>query len=259
MTRGFRIGTVRDVDVVIDGALLAVSIPIAWMFTRATAVALPWLARPVVALLGTAASAVVVALVVLHAVVWALATRALGTELRRVLVLPVGALVDAEADALRPADELTAFGLASLVTSCVGLVGCVVVTFVADPVVVTLASWTTLAAGAVVLASALPGYPLAGGRMVRSLATALGASVERATRATALAGGAIGLAAIGAGLLLALSSSAGGARVASGAVVALLGWAVARAAARGHERVLDELLAATWRARARGRGERWAA
>ncbi len=248
MTRGFRIGTVRDVDVVIDGALLVVALPIAWMFAASAKVALPWLARPVVALLGTFASATVLGLAVVHAVVWALASRALGLALGRVVVLPAGALVDLEAGELRPSDELAALGVASFVTALVALAGCAVVALASDPVVVTLASWTVLGASAVVLASALPGYPLAGGRVVRAVAVSSGMSIERSTRVAALVGHGLGLVLVAGGVFLSLSS--GGARAAAGAVLAFTGWSIAQAAGRGHERVRDEMLAARHRAEA---------
>ncbi len=226
MNGGIRVGRVAGVDVVADLSVFGIAALVAWLVVVDLRVSL----GPVSA--GGTVPAVVVVVVgylaslTAHELSHAVVARRRGLEVRGIHLFVFGGSTVVDPDAEHPADELAvaaAGPLMSLVAAAV-FAGAAAVA----------APWPTIGRAFELLAvmnlaigvvNLLPGFPLDGGRVLRSFLWARSGDRARATDLAIRFGRILGLMLVGAGVYTLIAG-----RLPVGALGALVGWFLTRSA-----------------------------
>jgi Zn-dependent protease/predicted transcriptional regulator len=184
--------------------------------------------------------------IVLHELAHATVARLNGIPVRSITLFALGGIAQIERDATKPSTEfLTA--IAGPAASVAIAVVCRVIAgaigfFAPSPAqsaVAAVLGWLAYINVALAVFNLIPGFPLDGGRVLRSILWAVTHDVDRATRAAARAGQAVGFLFIAGGLFSVLVQSDFG-----GLWLALIGWFLLEGA-QAHE--LSARLSATLR------------
>lgn len=164
--------------------------------------------------------------ILLHELSHSLMAKARGIDVRGITLFLFGGSTDADLSTRKPGDEfavtvvgpLTSFGIAAVLWGAASAAGPL-----GDPVpgMIAYLAWLNLALG---LFNLLPGFPLDGGRILRSATWKATGSLERATRIASTVGQFVGYALVAGGVLLFIMTGAGG------LWLAIIGWFIAQAA-----------------------------
>ena len=154
---------------------------------------------------GVATATLLAASVLLHELGHALAAQAMGMRVRQITLYLLGGVSEIEGDPPTPANEyLTALAgpLVSILLAAVGGVGTLVLP---GGMLLDVVVFLTVMNGSLAVFNLLPGLPLDGGRVLRSVIWQIRKDAHRATRASALTGRVLGAVLIGVpvGLLVA--------------------------------------------------------
>jgi Zn-dependent protease len=198
--RTWRVGAVRGIDIRIDVSWLAIALLITWSFWGRFTILRDYAAGPalVMAIIG---AFLFFASILIHELAHALEAQHRGVEVGGITLFLFGGVTESKFDVRRPRDEfaLTAVGpFSSFVLAAVfGLmsVGANEIGALAVGDVAGTLGWLNLALG---LFNLLPGAPLDGGRILRSIVWWVTNDRERSIRVAAGAGRVVG------GLILAL-------------------------------------------------------
>ena len=222
------IATIAGIDIRVHPSWLIIALLITVSFW--TRFSLLEVAAPTALVMAVVAAVLFFSSVLVHELAHALEARHRDVEVHRITLFLFGGAAEMDSDIPRPRDEfaLTAVGpfasfvlaaVFGLVATYAGQAGIEVVAQVAG-----LLGWVNLALGVFNL---LPGAPLDGGRILRSLVWAATGDRQRATRVAAATGQVLGFALIATGVLQFFLVPAG---FLGGIWFVILGWFLAAAA-----------------------------
>ncbi|WP_420633104.1 M50 family metallopeptidase [Candidatus Palauibacter sp.] len=226
----FRIGRWFGFPIRIDYSWFLVAALVIWTFsTREFPRVLPFYPASTYLAMGTAAAILFFLSVLLHELGHALVGRMRGVTVESITLFIFGGIAQARDEARRPLDEflLTAAGpLASLALAGLFLGARIAAEAVAaPPPVVTVLGFLALLNFILAIFNMIPGFPLDGGRIFRSIVWAATGDLVRATRWATRGGRLFGAALIVLGVF---NLSRG--QMISGLWAALIGWFVVNAA-----------------------------
>ena len=169
----------------------------------------------------------------LHELAHSVVAKSRGLPVREITLFALGGVSQIEQE---PGSAKTEFWMAlvgPLTSACIG-VACLALVGVAgapSSPAVAMVSWLGYINLALAVFNMVPGYPLDGGRILRSLVWWKTGDMERATRIAARAGQAVALVFIGIGILQFFSGAGIG-----GLWIAFIGWFLLQAAGESHVR-----------------------
>ena len=182
---GLRIGRWFGVPVSIDGSWLVIAFLVSWSFYAFFTTRFPQLDNPEALVLGVATTLLFFASVVLHELSHSLIARRLGIPVEGITLFIFGGVTKTTEEARSPGEEfavavvgpLSSIGIAAVFWALVNLTG----DLFSAPVLMGLGylGWLNLALGVFNL---LPGFPLDGGRVLRSLVWQRTKDMVRGTR-----------------------------------------------------------------------------
>jgi Zn-dependent protease/CBS domain-containing protein len=242
----FRIGRVLGIEIRVDASWLVLAFLVGWSFFAQFTVRFPQLSASARVVLAAATAAIFFASVLVHEVSHSVMARRLGIAVEGITLFLFGGVTKTSMEARQPRDEflvavvgpLTSFAIAGLMWVLVNLTG----EALPDPISYACGylGWVNLALGAFNL---LPGYPLDGGRVLRSILWRANGNPARATRGAATGGKIVGGLLAGFGLLTVFSGDL------TGLWMAAIGWFLFQAAAQADQDVVVRRLLNQFRAR----------
>lgn len=225
--QSWRIGRIGGVELRVDASWLVIAVLIGYsFFVRLDMLYPDDLGTAAAAALAAASALAFFSSVLLHELAHSFMAIHRGIPVRGITLFLFGGATDAKLEGRRPRDEflVTIVGpLSSLLLGVtLGLVANVAGD-TADPVPGTIGylAWLNVA---LAVFNLVPGFPLDGGRLLRSAVWAATGSLERATRIAARAGQMVGWALIAIGVLNLLAGAIGGLWFAA------IGWFLSQAA-----------------------------
>lgn len=227
---GFRIGRWFGFPVQIDYSWFLVAALVVWTFSAGEFPRLlPGYGRSAYVAMGTVAAVLFFLSVLLHELGHAVVARTRGITVESITLFVFGGIAQAREEAKRPLDEflLTAAGpLTSLAIAGVFHAARLGMEAVAAPApAVTVAGFLALLNFVLAVFNMIPGFPLDGGRIFRSLAWAATGDLVRATRWATWGGKAFGSVLIALGVYGALQG-----QLLGGLWAAFIGWFLVNAA-----------------------------
>ncbi len=226
----FRIGRWFGFPIRIDYSWFPIAALVIWTFTtREFPRALPFYPQSTYLAMGTAAALLFFLSVVLHELGHALAGRARGVEVEHITLFIFGGIAQARDEAQRPLDEflLTVAGPLASVALAGAFHGARLAAeaWSAPEPVVTVLGFLALLNFVLAVFNMIPGFPLDGGRIFRSIVWAVSGDLVKATRWATHGGRLFG----GALIVLGLFNLSRGLFI-SGVWAAFIGWFVVNAA-----------------------------
>jgi Zn-dependent protease/CBS domain-containing protein len=235
----FRIGRMLGIEVRIDPSWLVIAFLVGWSFFAQYASVFPALDPGANVVLATGSVIVFFGSVLLHELSHSVVARSLGIEVEGITLFLFGGVTKTKMEARQPRDEflmasvgpVTSLALAGLLWLVVNSAGALL----AEPVSYALGylGWLNLALG---LFNLLPGFPLDGGRVLRSILWQTTGSLASATRGAARVGKVIAAIMIGLGLISVFQGDLGGLWLAA------IGWFLLQAAAAADQDVMLRVL-----------------
>ncbi len=230
-----RLGKVFGIEISIDLSWLVIVFLVGWSFFEQFGSRFADLEPTPLFLLTMAAVAVFFGSVLLHELSHSVVARRLGIPVEGITLFLFGGVTKTKLEASRPRDEffiavvgpLTSVAIAGILWSIVNLTG----DALGDPILYAAGylGWLNLALG---LFNLLPGFPLDGGRVLRSILWRVQGDVAVATRGAAKSGKAVAIVMIGFGLLSLFAGDFGGLWMAA------IGWFLLQAATAADQDVL---------------------
>ena len=235
-----RLGRAFGIEVRIDPSWLVIAFLVAWSFYAQFGLEFPGLESEANVLLAAGSVVVFFGSVLLHELSHSVVARRLGIPVEGITLFLFGGVTKTKMEARQPRDEfliavvgpVTSLALAGLLWLVVNLTG----DAFPEPVQYALGylGWLNLALGVFNL---LPGFPLDGGRVLRSILWRVTGSLTRATQGAAWGGRIIAMIMIGFGLLSVFQGDLGGLWLAA------IGWFLLQAAtAADQDAMLRRLL-----------------
>jgi Zn-dependent protease/CBS domain-containing protein len=231
----FRLGRVLGIELRVDTSWLVLAFLVGWSFFAQFTVRFPELSAPGRTVLAAASAAAFFESVLVHELSHSVVARRLGIPVEGITLFLFGGVTKTRMEARQPRDEflvavvgpLTSLVIAGLMWAVVNLAGGVL----SEPISFALGylGWVNLALGVFNL---LPGYPLDGGRVLRSLLWRASGNPAQATRRAAIGGKIVG------GLLAAFGLLTVFAGDLSGLWMAAIGWFLYQAAAQADQEVV---------------------
>jgi Zn-dependent protease/predicted transcriptional regulator len=234
-----RVGRFFGIEVRIDASWLVIALLFGWVFYAQYMVAFPDLDQVATILLATASVIVFFASVVLHELSHSVVARKLGILVEGITLFLFGGVTTTRMDARQPRDEFLVAVVGPLTSlALAGAAWLVVRTldgFLPAPILfgVGYLGWLNLLLGVFNL---LPGFPLDGGRVLRSILWRATGSLARATRRAAAAGRAIAAVLIAFGIFVFLGGNFGGLWMAA------IGWFLFQAASAADQDMVMRVL-----------------
>jgi Zn-dependent protease/predicted transcriptional regulator len=234
-----RVGRFFGIEVRIDASWLVIALLFGWVFYAQYMVAFPDLDQVATILLATASVIVFFASVVLHELSHSVVARKLGIPVEGITLFLFGGVTTTRMDARQPRDEFLVAVVGPLTSlALAGAAWLVVRTldgFLPAPILfgVGYLGWLNLLLGVFNL---LPGFPLDGGRVLRSILWRATGSLARATRRAAAAGRAIAAVLIAFGIFVFLGGNFGGLWMAA------IGWFLFQAASAADQDMVMRVL-----------------
>jgi len=234
-----RLGRMFGIEVRIDPSWLVIAFLFGWSFYAQFGLEFPGLESGARILLATGSVVVFFGSVLLHELSHSVVAQRLGITVEGITLFLFGGVTKTKMEARQPRDEFL-IAIVGPVTSLV-LAGMLWVTansvgsLLPEPVQYALGflAWLNLVLG---LFNLLPGFPLDGGRVLRSILWRATGSLSRATRGAARGGKAIAAIMICFGLIMVFQGNLGGLWLAA------IGWFLFMAAAASDQDVMVRLL-----------------
>ncbi len=236
---GFSLGKWLGIEVTVDRSWFIIALLLAWSFYTLFEVTFTEIARAAAILLGLGTAILFFVSVVLHELSHSLMARRLGIPVEGITLFIFGGVTKTSQESRSAREEfaiavvgpITSIGLAGVFWSLVNLTGDVL------PATVRYGfghlGWINLALG---VFNMLPGFPLDGGRVLRSFIWQITGSMDRATKAATTGGKVIASLLIGLGLLEVFGGNLGGLWYAA------IGWFLFSAAAvSGQQMIIRRL------------------
>ncbi len=207
MRRGFRLGSVRGVDVVADLSLLVIAALLTWSLYVDLSRAFPGRSPDGLIFAAAAGGLLFLASVFVHELSHSLVALRRGLNVRRIRLFIFGGVSEIEEEAATPGDELfvTLAGPAASLGLGVAFLGLGWAVAGALRVPARIALILGVANLSIAVFNLLPGLPLDGGRMLRALVWRRSGDRARATRLAVTTGRALGVLLMVAGVALAIA------------------------------------------------------
>lgn len=223
----WRLGRLGGVEIRVDSSWIVIAFLITYSLYIQFSEAFPVLAIPSALSLAILFSLLFFGSVLIHELAHAVVARRRGIPVRGITLFLFGGATHAKVEARGPKDELLVSIVGPLTSLIVGGLFWLLGTAM-QPATLPLGGGFRYLGGVNVLLAAfnmLPGFPLDGGRVLRSLVWRATGSLNRATRVASIAGQAVGYLMIAAGVFFLVQG------ILSSAIwVAAIGWFVAQAA-----------------------------
>jgi len=237
----WRVGRIAGIEIRIDSSWAVIALLITYSMYLRASVLYPELSGSGAVALGILATVLFFGSVLVHELAHALVSQARGIRVQDITLFLFGGATRARVESRGPGDEflialvgpLTSGLLAGLFWIVAGLGSDVL----SRPLTGTLGylAWTNLLLAAFNL---VPGFPLDGGRLLRSAIWKATGSLPRATRIASLAGQAVGWLLVAAGVASLLAGD-----LAGGIWFAFIGWFLVQAARSSYQELqLQQLL-----------------
>jgi Zn-dependent protease len=224
---GIRIGRLFGIEIRIDGSWLVIAFLIGWALFAQFQLVFPDIETPEAVLLGAVTAILFFASVLLHELSHSVVARRLGVPVESITLFLFGGVTKTKTEAQTAGDEFRIAVVGPVTSLALAAVFWVLVVglgdAVSDPVAYGLGylGWINLVLGAFNL---LPGFPLDGGRVLRSILWKRTGSITRATRGAALGGQMVAWALMAFGIVEVFSGNLGGLWLAA------IGWFLLQAA-----------------------------
>ncbi len=195
-TLEFRIGSIRGIDIRIDYSWFVIVFLILWTLTKGLfPSSLPGLSEPTYLVMGLVGTALFFLSLLGHELSHSFVARAKGIEVAGITLFIFGGMAHTKAEATTPGDEFQIAGVGPLSSFVIALLFASVVWVGRplgwSPAVLLVASYLAYINRLLALFNLLPGFPLDGGRIFRSIVWKATGSLERATRWASWTGQAI--------------------------------------------------------------------
>lgn len=256
MNRGIKIGKVFGIQIAIDTSWLLILVLTTWNLSTAFGELQPDWGNPLRWSLALIASLLFFVSVLLHELAHSLVARAKGIPVRRITLFLFGGVSNIQKEPDSPQAEflmaivgpLTSIALGLALSVVAGLTVGSVRIAVSDPLqaarqltpLTTLLMWLGSVNVIVGLFNLVPGFPLDGGRVLRSILWAVQGDLRQATRwATAVAHGIAWTMIVGGiAMVFGLRVPILGEGVANGLWLSFIGWFLNNAASTSYQRVV---------------------
>jgi Zn-dependent protease/predicted transcriptional regulator len=229
----WRVGRIAGIEVRVDSSWVVIALLITYSMYLRTSVLYPELSGGGAVALGILATVLLFGSVLVHELAHALVSQARGIRVQDITLFLFGGATRARVESRGPGDEfliavvgpLTSGVLAALF----GIVAAIGSDVLSRPLVGTLGylAWTNLLLAGFNL---IPGFPLDGGRVLRSAIWRATGSIGRATRVASLAGQAVGWLLVAGGVAFLLAGD-----LAGGIWFAFIGWFLVQAARASYQ------------------------
>jgi Zn-dependent protease/CBS domain-containing protein len=237
----WRVGRIAGIEIRVDSSWVVIALLITYSMYLRASVLYPELSGGGAVALGIGATVLFFGSVLVHELAHAVVSQARGIRVQDITLFLFGGATRAKVDSRGPRDEfliavvgpLTSGLLAALFGIIAGLGGDVL----SRPLAGTLGylAWTNLLLAGFNL---VPGFPLDGGRLLRSAIWKATGSLARATRIASVAGQAVGWLLVAAGVAWLLAGD-----LAGGIWFAFIGWFLVQAARSSYQDLqLQQLL-----------------
>lgn len=221
----WRIGRIAGVDIRIDVSWAVIVLLIGYSFFAVLVNRFGTERSAQMFVVAAVMSVAFFASVLAHELAHAIVSKGRGIEVEGITLFLFGGATQARLDTRKPVDELVVAAVGPLTSLLLGAVAWVLVRFLgltgAPGFAVGYLGWLNVALGAFNL---FPGFPLDGGRVLRSIVWSATGDQVRATRIAAGAGQVLGYGLIGIGLLFVFQGQLGGLWYAA------IGWFLTQAA-----------------------------
>ncbi|MEA1904136.1 MAG: site-2 protease family protein [Actinomycetota bacterium] len=208
-----RIGSIFGIEIRIDPSWLVIAFLVGWSFYAQFAFRFPDLEIAANVLLAIASVVIFFGSVLIHELSHSMVARTLGIPVEGITLFLFGGVTKTKLEARQPRDEfmvavvgpLTSIALAGLFWMVVNLTG----DLLPEPALYAVGylGWINLALG---LFNLLPGFPLDGGRVLRSILWRASGDLTASTRQAATAGKVIAMVITGYGILTVFAGDLGG-------------------------------------------------
>lgn len=242
MGRSIRVGTVLDLEIRIDYSWFLVFLLLVWSLSTGVFPVTYGFDARLSWMLGTVAALLLFFSVLVHEISHALVARAYGTEVSGITLFLLGGVAHIKSEPETPGAEFCIAAIGPVVSFLLGLLclvgwwltgGRVMLTHGALPgPVAALFNYLGVVNIALALFNLIPGFPLDGGRILRSAIWKVTGSLRKATCWASLAGQGFGWLLIGLGLFQVVNGSF------SGFWLAFVGWFLHSAARASYQQQL---------------------
>ena len=239
MRHSWRIGRIFGIDINIDSSWLVIFVLFSWILsTTYFPQRFPDWSRGLSWIIGTITSLLIFASVLVHELAHSLVAIGQGEKVRNITLFLFGGVAQITEEPKKPWREFTLAligPLASLALAFVFLILSLILSGTSDPIRALLSYLATIN---LVLAifNLLPGFPMDGGRVLRSIIWKMTGNLRKATRIASLTGQAFAFFLIFLGILQIFRANL------TGLWLIFIGWFLHSAAVRGYHQVLVESL-----------------
>lgn len=238
MTGGVRICNFFGFEVRLDPSWFIVFFLVIWTFAEAVFPRRhPGLTTQIYIFMAFAGAIIFFASVLLHELAHSAVARALGIEVEGITLFIFGGVARIRAEATRPRDEFLITVVGPLTSGAIGLFLLIIAALGSArgaPVAITgVADHLALLNFVLAAFNLIPGFPLDGGRLLRSLVWHLTGDFRKATRWASLTGRVFGFLLVGLGLLYVFSGVLVG-----GIWFIFIGWFLAQAAEASYRQLI---------------------
>lgn len=239
MKHSWRLGRISGIDINVDSSWLIIFILFTWIlagsyFPRGH----PEWSETLFWGMGVLTSLLIFASVLVHELAHSLVALRQGEKVRNITLFILGGVAQITEEPKEPIKEFTMAlvgPMSSLALALVFLVFSLGLKTVSQPLAASASYLAAINIGLAVF-NLLPGFPMDGGRVLRSILWKITGSLKKATRVASLSGQGFALLLILAGILLILRGSLGG------LWWILIGWFLDNAAVRGYKEVMVKSL-----------------
>lgn len=197
----WRIGRLAGVEIKIDPSWSVIALLVGYTFYLTTSARFEALSTTVAVLIAIAMAVVFFASVLLHEMAHSVVARSRGLEVQGITLFLFGGATQADLEAKKPIDETIIAVVGPLTSLAIGGLLWVLSNLAGDTAIgyaVGTLGWINLA---LAVFNLVPGFPLDGGRVLRSLVWRHTGDLLRATRVAARGGRIVGFVIMGVGVL----------------------------------------------------------
>ena len=229
----WRVGRIAGIEVRVDSSWVVIALLITYSMYLRASILYPELSGGGAVALGILATVLFFGSVLVHELAHAVVSQARGIRVLDITLFLFGGATRARVESRGPADEFLIALVGPLTSALLAALFGIVATLGRDvlstPVVGTFGylAWTNLL---LAVFNLLPGFPLDGGRLLRSAIWKATGSIGRATRVASLAGQAVGWLLVAAGVASLLGGNLAGA-----IWFAFIGWFLVQAARASYQ------------------------
>ena len=239
MKYSWRVGKIFGIDINIDSSWLVIFILFTWILAGTYfPQSFPDWPQSMYWILGLLTSLLVFASVLVHELAHSLAAIKQGEKVRSITLFILGGVAQISEEPKKPLKELVMAlvgPLSSLLLALIFFILAFLLRGISKPLYAS-ASYLAIINTILAVFNLLPGFPMDGGRILRSILWKITGNLKKATRIASLAGQAFAFLFIFGGILQILSANI------SGLWLIFIGWFLHSAAVRGYQQVMFQTM-----------------